>query len=162
MGSPQTQSFGFDALNRLTFAQINDGMGGTYPSETYAYDATTGNLASKAGVSYTPYRGCSYAAQGAGCLVQQHFGCPSGALSKAHAVTSAGLNVYCFDANGNQTQRSAYGTNYSLTYDAENRLVTVSWPGHTASFLYDGDGQRVQATRTPPRREGGARRFDAV
>jgi YD repeat-containing protein len=32
-----------------------------------------------------------------------------------------------------------------LTYDAENRLVGVSG-GASASFVYDGDGNRVKAT----------------
>ena len=34
----------------------------------------------------------------------------------------------------------------ALTYDAENRLVSVSGSGVTASFVYDGDGNRVQST----------------
>ncbi len=34
----------------------------------------------------------------------------------------------------------------ALTYDAENRLVSVSGSGMTASFVYDGDGNRVQST----------------
>ena len=34
---------------------------------------------------------------------------------------------------------------YTLTYDAENRLTTVSGPA-TASFVYDADGGRVKAT----------------
>jgi hypothetical protein len=72
-----------DAHNRLTTAQASGGTGGIYGPETYTYDPTTGNLASKAGVSY------SYATQSASC--------PSGALSKAHAVTSAGSNTYCYD-----------------------------------------------------------------
>jgi len=32
-------------------------------------------------------------------------------------------------------------SNFSLTYDAENRLVTVSG-AVTAKFYYDGDGKR--------------------
>jgi hypothetical protein len=75
----------------LTQAGIitNGGTGWLYRPEAYVYNATTGNLASKAGVTYTPIGGYSYAAQGPGC--------PSGALSKAHAVTSAGSNTYCYD-----------------------------------------------------------------
>jgi len=38
------------------------------------------------------------------------------------------------------------GSSYTLTYDAESRLVNVSGGGMTASFLYDGDGNRVKAT----------------
>jgi len=118
-------------LDRLTSAQASGGTGGTYGPETYAYDPATGNLASKAGVSY------SYAAQGAGC--------PSGGLSKAHAVTSAGSNTYCYDATGNMERRVIGGSTYNLTYDAENRLVSVSGAS-SATFVYDGDGKRVKGT----------------
>jgi RHS repeat-associated protein len=37
------------------------------------------------------------------------------------------------------------GSTYTLTYDIENRLTGVSG-GATATFAYDGDGQRVKAT----------------
>ena len=46
-----------------------------------------------------------------------------------------------FNLNGNQIQRDGI----TLTYDAENRLVSVSG-GVTAAFVYDGDGQRVIST----------------
>ncbi|MFQ6059435.1 MAG: hypothetical protein ACE5MB_11225, partial [Anaerolineae bacterium] len=46
---------------------------------------------------------------------------------------------------GNMTGRTVSGTGYTLTYDAENRLVQVSG-GASADFVYDGDGNRVKAT----------------
>jgi RHS repeat-associated protein len=66
-------------------------------------------------------------------------------------VTSAGGNTYSYNANGNMTGRHiASGTlagDYTLGYDAENRLVSVTGPnGFSASFVYDGDGQRVKST----------------
>ncbi|MEZ4864112.1 MAG: hypothetical protein R3C14_22550 [Caldilineaceae bacterium] len=36
-------------------------------------------------------------------------------------------------------------TNTDFTYDVENRLVSVNG-GATASFVYDGDNQRVKGT----------------
>ena len=53
MGSPQTQTFGYDNLDRLTSAQASGGTNGIYATETYTYTASTGNLYSKAGVTYT-------------------------------------------------------------------------------------------------------------
>jgi RHS repeat-associated protein len=135
MGSPQTQSFGYDSLNRLTSAGASGGNDGIYGPESYSYDPTTGNLAIKAGVSY------SYLAQNSNC--------PDGALSKAHAVTTAGANAYCYDRNGNMVRRNIGLDTYNLAYDAENRLTQVSGAA-TATFGYDGDGQRVIGT------EGGA------
>ncbi len=34
---------------------------------------------------------------------------------------------------------------YDLSYDAENRLVSVTGPNVTASFVYDGDGRQVKS-----------------
>jgi YD repeat-containing protein len=52
INGPQTQSFAYDALQRLTNATATGGQNGLY-NESYTYNGTTGNLASKAGVSYT-------------------------------------------------------------------------------------------------------------
>jgi RHS repeat-associated protein len=134
MGSPQTQSFSYDNLDRLTSAGAANGTDGNY-SEAYNYDAATGNLANKDSAAY------DYEAQSAGC--------PDGALEKAHAVVAAGDNSYCYDQNGNMVQRVISDTNYityTLTYDAENHMTGYSGGSVSASFVYDGDGQRVQAT----------------
>jgi hypothetical protein len=128
-GSPQTQTFTYDDLNRLTSAVASGGTGGTYALENYNYDGSTGNLASKAGVSYT------YSAS---------VSCTAGNRTIPHAVSAAGGNSYSYDCNGNMTQR-AVGSAYNLAYDAENRLTTVSG-GTTANFVYDGDGKRVKGT----------------
>ena len=45
-GGTQTQTFTYDAANRLLSGAASGGTGGTYTTETYAYDPTynTGNL----------------------------------------------------------------------------------------------------------------------
>ena len=65
--------------------------------------------------------------------------------NQKHAVTAMGSNTFSYDANGNQTNRTVGGSSYTLSYDAENRLVSVSGAA-TASFVYDGDGNRVKGT----------------
>ncbi len=123
MGSPQTQSFTYDALYRLISAQASGGADGNYGPETYGYNTATGNMASKAGLTYT-------------------YGDPS----HAHAVTSLSNGwSYVYDPNGNMTQRNLGNQAFNLAYDAENRLVQVSGTV-TATFGYDGDGKRVLAT----------------
>jgi YD repeat-containing protein len=120
---PDTQSFTYNALDRLVTAR------NAY-TEDYAYDAI-GNLTSKTGVgSY------SYTAQSTSC--------PDGALTKPHAVTTAGSNTYCYDRNGNTVWRNV-GSTYTLGYDTENRLTSVNG-GASATFMYDGDGNRVKGT----------------
>jgi len=62
-----------------------------------------------------------------------------------HAISQAGATSYGYDCNGNMTSRNIGGQNYTLTYDAENRLTAVSG-ATTATFVYDGDGNRVKGT----------------
>jgi RHS repeat-associated protein len=56
-----------------------------------------------------------------------------------------GGNTYGYDANGNQTSRKVNTVTYNLTYDAENRLTGISGTGLSASYTYDGDGNRVKS-----------------
>jgi RHS repeat-associated protein len=101
----QTQTFGYDALNRLTSAAVTGGSTGLY-NESYAYNVTTGNLASKAGLNYT-YD-----------------------VNHAHAVASlSNGNTYQYDLNGNMTQRNVGALIFDLAYDEENRLVSVTANG---------------------------------
>jgi RHS repeat-associated protein len=53
MGSPQKQTFTYDNADRLESAAASGGTNGTYPTENYNYNTTSGNLESKAGRSYT-------------------------------------------------------------------------------------------------------------
>jgi RHS repeat-associated protein len=99
---PQTQTFAYDSLNRILSASVTGGIEGLY-SESYDYDDDTGNLSLKAGVGYT--------------------------YSKDHPHAVASLsngNSYDYDNNGNMTSRDINGDIFTLDYDAENRLVSVS------------------------------------
>ena len=114
----ETQVYTYDNLDRLTSWTMNNLL-----QESYTYNATTGNLTGKAGVTLTYTDG-----------------------NHDHAVTGAGGNSYGYDSNGNQITRVVAGVTYTLGYDAENRMVSVSGGGMSASMVYDGDGKRVQST----------------
>jgi YD repeat-containing protein len=63
-----------------------------------------------------------------------------------HAVTHlGGVQKYWYDANGNMTTRISGSNTYTLGYDTENHLITVSGAA-TATFVYDADGVRVRGT----------------
>jgi RHS repeat-associated protein len=130
MGSPQTQSFTYDALYRLTSAQASGGMFGNYGPESYTYDAGTGNLQTKAGVTY------SYTDN-----------------DHKHAVTSRSIDgwTYQYDANGNMTYRrllmGGQEKIYNLAYDAENHLTQISGAvPQTQTYSYNGDGAHILAS----------------
>jgi YD repeat-containing protein len=113
--NPQMQRFTYDlahkvrsrcsALDRLASAEATGGTYGNYSQQTYTYDTSTGNLSIKAGVNYYYY---------------------DGNADPPVTDLSSGEH-YGYDANGNQTQRNNVGGgNYTLGYDAENRLVSVT------------------------------------
>lgn len=116
-----TQTFLYDELNRLTSATGPYGSGGASATLTYGFDQI-GNLTnnSQVGVYTYPTSGSSSV--------------------QPHAVSTAGASSYVYDANGNLTS----GAGRTLTYDAENRPLTITSGGTTTTFVYDGDGGRVK------------------
>ena len=78
------------------------------------------------------------------CALDANGNVVTGSHSVPHAVSALGSNSYNYDCNDNQITRNV-GGQYTLNYDAENRLVSLSG-AVTASFVYDGDGQRVKST----------------
>jgi RHS repeat-associated protein len=97
-----------------------------YATETYTYNATTGNLASKTGVGSYTYMDSAH----------------------KHAVTHlGGVQKYWYDANDNMTKRIVGADTFDLSFDYENHLTQVKKNGSTlATFIYDGDGKRVKGT----------------
>ncbi|MFA4835693.1 MAG: RHS repeat-associated core domain-containing protein [Dehalococcoidia bacterium] len=62
--------------------------------------------------------------------------------SKPHAVTAVGAQSYTYDSNGNMTDRNGQ----TITWDVENKPASVTTGGSTATFVYDGDGNRIKKT----------------
>ncbi|HEY3310756.1 MAG TPA: RHS repeat-associated core domain-containing protein [Anaerolineales bacterium] len=113
----ETHEYSYDTVERLTGWRMNNVL-----QEEYSYDPATGKLASKAGVTYTY----------------------DGSHKQAVASLSNG-NSYLYDASGNQVTRNINGQTFTLGYDADNRMVSVTGPSMNASFVYDGNGKRVKS-----------------
>jgi RHS repeat-associated protein len=122
----RTQTFTYDALNRLTSAQ-NAGTDCTkttvngkteYWGNSYGYDAWS-NLTTK-----TPTK-CS----------AENLNEAAWASNQLHTISGPD-NTY--DAAGNMVHDATTGLNY--TYDAENRITGAG--GYT--YTYDADGNRVE------------------
>ena len=60
-------------------------------------------------------------------------------------VKGAGAYAAGYDVNGNMTSKFVNGSAILMTYDTENHLTAVSG-ATSATFVYDGDGNRVKAT----------------
>jgi RHS repeat-associated protein len=118
----RSQTFAYDALNRLTSAQ-NAGtdctvnvLGGNkkFWGNNYGYDAW-GNLLSKSVAK-----------------------CSAENLSVVAGTNNRLTGAYLYDAAGNMTHDATSGLNY--TFDQENRITGAG--GYT--YTYDGDGNRVR------------------
>ena len=119
-----TQSFTYDAANRLSAASEVSGF-----SRMFGYDRY-GNrwVKTNTGMTYTDSHEP---------LAQTVF---------AAATNRMTPSTVAYDAAGNQTKYSPY----TLAYDADNRLKSMtSTTAGNATYLYDATGRRVKKTWTP-------------
>jgi RHS repeat-associated protein len=143
VNSNQKQCFNYDPLDRLTAAFIGNascapttGGEGAY-SERYEY--FKGGSLKRKGAAGNPSDGLYTLRQAQGRLYD---------AGHPHAVATYRGNSYGYDAVGNMITRTVSGVTYTLTYNAENRLTQVVSGTLTASYTYDGDGNRVRSVIT--------------
>ncbi|MDO8662670.1 MAG: RHS repeat-associated core domain-containing protein [Candidatus Omnitrophota bacterium] len=117
------RNYTYDDLDRLISAKNTPAPGGLYGDFYYSYNSI-GNMFEKTEPNNS--------------TITMGYGKDAG----PHALTSVGNCNYQYDANGNMT----VGKNKILSYDTENRLLSVNEQGIITSFLYDGDGGRVRKT----------------
>lgn len=116
---PLTETFLYDALNRLTEATIVDG-----PTKTVAYDLI-GNITHKSDVGDYTYP------------------TPGPTAVRPHAVSSVSGTInatYTYDANGNMVS----GNGRTMTWTSFNMVREITQGANTLSFLYDTERQRIR------------------
>ena len=122
----KTQTYGYDALNRLT--GMCEGAGA--PSQTYSYTANhnmfvaTNDNSTFAMSAFTPTSASAFDA----------------------VNNRLGINNAIYDSSGTGTQTGIGG--YTNAYDAENRITTSKLTA-SVGFSYDGLGQRIQKINCP-------------
>jgi YD repeat-containing protein len=117
-GTTFSQSYGYDALNRLTSASE-----GSNWSQTYGYDRY-GNRAVTAGSSY----------ETGSAMIPV-------ALTEYNTASNRFNSPSVYDSAGNLTSDK---TGRTMAYDAENRQTQFNAGLGIASYAYDGDGRRVK------------------
>ncbi|MCX6083247.1 MAG: hypothetical protein NTW32_27280, partial [Chloroflexi bacterium] len=129
--APETQTFAYDDLDRLTSASAT--VGPAPYTQSYAYKKN-GNLWMKGTNNYYTY----------------------GDSAHKHAVTTTGTAQYAYDANGSMTCRVENGITYKQEYNVENRLAAVYKMNgscangtvlETTQFFYDSDGNIVKKVK---------------
>jgi RHS repeat-associated protein len=124
-GNTQSQSFAYDALDRLTSAALSgSGSYGTPYSHSYSYDEL-GNLTNRNGSTRI-----------------YHYDDPAH-VHAVSGVTGDLVRDFDYDANGNMTRRDANSNIWTYTFDVQNRLVKVENGANDTFFAYDANGQRV-------------------
>jgi len=69
-------------------------------------------------------------------------GTTSYTYNAADELTQAGSAAYTYDQNGNELSAGAR----TFSYDLANRMNTTTQGSTTTTYLYDGDGKRLQAS----------------
>ena len=116
---PETHSYGYDALNRLTSASHPAATNLPILSETFSYDAV-GNRLSDAQISGYQY-------------------------DAANRLTANSSFTYTYDNNGNRlSAKNSANQTTSFVYDSANELIQASMPSGTATYAYDAFGRRVE------------------
>jgi RHS repeat-associated protein len=127
-------SYTYDNAGRRTSVTTPEG------TESYTYDAL-GRLTQ---VSYPGGPTVSYTYDAAGNRKTETRGgsTTNYDYDAAGQLLTVGNRIYAYDANGNLTGAGSD----SFTWDYDNRLTQATIGTHTASYAFDGDGVRSQAT----------------
>ena len=138
------EQFYYDKLQRLTSSTLTTGSTLTPPSLTMSY-GDDGNVTSK-GVAGSATQSYAYGKTPAAWCASHATGY---AASGPHAVTQAGSDSYCYDANGNVIRASAGDRTITYTpYDLPAALTSVS-NNIKVGFEYGPNREKIRRLNYP-------------
>ncbi len=127
-----TESFTYDALDRLATTSVNNGVAG----KTYAYDAM-GNFTRKSDV-------------GSGLAGSYHYNAAGAGSVRPHAVTAIDGTVngvtnptFAYDANGNLTS----GAGRTIAYTSFNLPSSIALGAASLAWSYDSEHARTKEVK---------------
>ena len=148
-------SYAYDATGNLASETRSNGV-----QTLYSYDANHRivDISHKKGT--TLLARLTYTRNAAGDIIRESLTLPSSMTAPTDVdtataynndnqittTTTSGGSSFAYDLNGNLTGITGSKT-FSASYDAENRPLTITRSGVTASYSYNGLGQRVTAIR---------------
>jgi RHS repeat-associated protein len=117
----QTQTYTYDNMDRLKSVCFQAGTcpGGSDPFIRWTYDGVGNRLTEARPAGTTSYT-----------------------YNVADELTQAGSTAYTYDQNGNELSAGSR----TFAYDLANRVKTTTLGNTTTTYLYDGDGKRLQAS----------------
>jgi RHS repeat-associated protein len=118
---PQTQTYSYDAMDRLTGVCFQSGAcpGGSDAFIRWSYDGVGNRLSEERPTGTTSYT-----------------------YDVADELTRAGSTVYTYDQDGNELSAGSR----TFAYDLANRPKATTLGNTTTTYVYDGDGKRLQAS----------------
>jgi RHS repeat-associated protein len=129
------ESFGYDALDRVTASTVTNGTG-AHPT-TYQYDSTgtLGNLTHKGDVSTLPSASMTYLTSGAPHALQT-------------LNTGSATRTFDYDANGNLTGGQVDSGTRTLAWTSDDLPASVTQGTISRAFSYGPDRSRYQQVWT--------------
>jgi RHS repeat-associated protein len=135
-----SQTYGYDALNRLT-SEVRLGTSVTTATAiTWGYNEI-GNIQSREEkVNSTSLDRLTYSYPASGATSVR----PHAVTGVAGMVNGVASPLYAYDANGNLTS----ATGRTVTWTSFNKVETITQAsaGNVLNYLYDADGERVKET----------------
>ena len=122
----ETENYQYDGLNRLALYSV-DG------NDTAVFYDNIGNITQKSDLA----GGYSYGTKASSCSSSDHV------TPGPHAVSSAGGDDYCYDANGNMVLDE---TGRTLTYSVFDKVTQMTKGNYTTTFDYGSNRSRYRRT----------------